>query len=342
MTQPGSKLHSHSRPPATAGGQPAPLTVALALAARAVPVLPLGKGKRPVGNCPDCHGNSCGGRPQMKHGGACRCPRPCHAWAAATTDPAVIASPAWAAAWRQAAAVAYHPAGAGLTVVDLDDATAVAWAHEHLPPTRVVVTTRGEHWIYRGAMTSHNRVRPGVDIKSGMAYTRWLGPGHGPMTALPSVVRALAVREETTTRPTGAGVASSSPAQPGWDASVATGCRHTERFRRTGLDKGLSLIAARRDSGAASQAFGVARFLGAQHTECPGPCALDTLADKLTAAAVAVGVPEAYAARAVANGLHAAGFRKAVTTGGALRDVGRRPSFSALRPDLHTKDRRTP
>ncbi|MEU3157085.1 bifunctional DNA primase/polymerase [Streptomyces griseoincarnatus] len=177
--------------------QPAlsPQRTALNLAASGVPVLPLRRGKVPFGNCPTCTDNACGGRPNMKVPGPCRCPAPCHGWAAATTDPTVIVSPAWATAWRQAVCVAYHPGGAGLTVVDLDDTDAIAWARTALPATQTVPTTRGEHWIYRGAMTSRNAVRPGVDIKSTMAYARWLGPGTGTITALPDAVCALAVKE---------------------------------------------------------------------------------------------------------------------------------------------------
>ncbi|MEV0691887.1 bifunctional DNA primase/polymerase [Streptomyces sp. NPDC050388] len=192
---------------------PEPLRTALTLAATDVPVLPLRVGKVPFGNCRTCADNACGGRPNMKSAGPCRCPGVCHAWAAATTDPAVLASPAWTTAWRRAAAIAYHPGGAGLTVVDLDDAAAVAWARKNLPATRAVETTRGEHWIYRGAMTSRNAVRPGVDIKSAMSYARYLGPGTGAMTALPDTVRALAVKEPPTVRPAPHAVAV--PAPPG-------------------------------------------------------------------------------------------------------------------------------
>jgi hypothetical protein len=84
---------------------------------------------------------------------------------------------------------------------------------------------------------------------------------------------------------------------------VATGCRHTERFVRTGLERGLALVRARTEAGAGSQAFGVARFLAAQHTHCPGPCGLESLGEEIVAAAVLVGVPEPYARRAVANGI---------------------------------------
>ncbi|MFJ4034590.1 bifunctional DNA primase/polymerase [Streptomyces griseoluteus] len=174
--------------------------VALTLAATGIPVLPLRVGKAPFGNCPTCTGNACGGRPNMKIAGPCQCPGVCHAWAAATTDPHVLTSPPWEAAWRRAVCIAYHPGAAGLTVVDLDDAAAVAWAHETLPATRTVPTTRGEHWIYRGAMTSTNAFRPGVDIKSSMSYARYLGPGTGTLAALPDAVRALPVKEPPTVR----------------------------------------------------------------------------------------------------------------------------------------------
>ncbi|MFF7525119.1 bifunctional DNA primase/polymerase [Streptomyces pseudovenezuelae] len=179
-------------------GRPAqttPLCTALELASVGVPVLPLRQGKVPFGNCRECAKNACGGRPNMKTAGPCQCPGICHAWAAATTAPDLITSPAWATAWRQAVCVGYHPGGAGLTVVDLDNRAAITWARETLPATRTVPTTRGQHWIYQGVMPSHNAVRPGVDIKSAMAYARWLGPGTGTMTALPEAVRALAVKE---------------------------------------------------------------------------------------------------------------------------------------------------
>ncbi|WP_189713465.1 bifunctional DNA primase/polymerase, partial [Streptomyces phaeofaciens] len=180
--------------------QPTTIRRALALAARSVPVLPLRAGKVPFGNCPNCAGNACGGRPNMKTAGPCQCPDVCHAWAAATTDPNTLTSPAWETAWRRAAAIAYHPGGAGVTVVDLDDAAAVDWARATLPATRTVPTTRGEHWIYRGTMPSSNAVRPGVDVKSLMAYARWLGPGTGATAPLPDAVRALAVKSPPITR----------------------------------------------------------------------------------------------------------------------------------------------
>ncbi|MFD3544462.1 bifunctional DNA primase/polymerase [Streptomyces sp. NPDC058655] len=177
------------------------LRTALWLASIGLPVLPLRAGKLPVGNCPACTGSMCGDRPHMKAAGPCQCPAPCHAWAAATTNPDVLASPVWARAWQQAGAVAYHPGGAGLTVVDLDNADAVTWARQILPGTLTVPTARGEHWIYRGAMQSANGVRPGVDIKSRMVYVRWYGPGTGTMTALPDVVRALVAKEAPTAYP---------------------------------------------------------------------------------------------------------------------------------------------
>ncbi|MFF2352473.1 bifunctional DNA primase/polymerase [Kitasatospora sp. NPDC058115] len=282
------------------------LQLALWLAARGIPALPLSANKRPLHNCPTCADIACGGRPNMKTPGPCACPLPCHAWAAATTAPGTLTGSAWARAWRQAAAVGYHPGGAGVTVVDLDSADAVTWACAALPPTLTVPTTRGQHWIYRGVMNSANHVRPDVDIKSLMHYARWLGPGIGTMTDLPDAVRALAAKEDTTPAPSGSRVVSSTPGST-WSRNTDHGCRHTEGYVRTGLARGVDLIRARQENGASSQAFGAARFLAAQHTRCPGPCHLSTLAEQLIGAAVSVGVPHAYATRAVTRGLAAAG-----------------------------------
>lgn len=212
-----------------------PLHTALSLAADGLPVLPLRKGKVPFGNCPACAKNACSGRPNMKTPGPCTCPAPCHGWAAATTDPGVIISSMWVRAWREAAAVAYHPGGAGLTVVDLDNPAAIAWARASLPATRTVPTPRGEHWLYQGTMQSANAVRPGVDIKSTMAYARWLGPGTGTMAALPDLVRALIVKEPSAVRP--APHAITMPARAGEGE-----CRHrTPAY----LDRGIAMAEQR-------------------------------------------------------------------------------------------------
>ncbi|MFE0509219.1 bifunctional DNA primase/polymerase [Streptomyces sp. NPDC058964] len=208
---------------------------ALSLAAAGVPVLPLREGKVPFGNCRTCAQNACGGRPNMKTPGPCRCPGVCHAWAAATTNRTVLVSPPWASAWHRAVAVAYHPGGAGLTVVDLDHADAVAWARTALPPTQTVPTTRGEHWIYRGTMRSVNAVHDGVDIKSTMSYARWLGPGTGTVTVLPEEVRALAVKRPTAVQP-----APHAIAVPARAAGAA--CRHlTPVF----LERGIAMAEQR-------------------------------------------------------------------------------------------------
>ncbi|SEG64487.1 Bifunctional DNA primase/polymerase, N-terminal [Actinacidiphila yanglinensis] len=212
------------------------LTAALDVAAGGLPVLPLRKGKVPFGNCPTCARNACGGRPNMKTPGPCACPRPCHGWAAATTDPAVLTSAAWARAWRGAAAVAYHPGGASLTVVDLDTTAAVTWAREMLPATRTVPTTRGQHWIYRGTMRSVNAVRDGVDLKSSMSYARWLGPGTGTLTALPAAVHALAVKETPAVRPAAVSVPTGARGGP---------CRHrTPAYLERGITMAEQTITA--------------------------------------------------------------------------------------------------
>ncbi|MFE6408604.1 bifunctional DNA primase/polymerase [Streptomyces sp. NPDC057837] len=258
---------------------PGLMGTALMLAAHGIPSLPLRAGKVPFGNCPDCAGNACGGRPNMKSPGPCQCPGICHAWAAATTDPAVLASPAWTAAWRRAVAVAYHPGGAGLTVVDLDNADAIAWARTALPATRTVQTTRGEHWIYRGTMTSHNAVRPGVDIKSTMSYARYLGPGTGTLTDLPDAVRALAVKEPPTTRPAPRFV--SMPARSGGQ------CPHrTPVFLERGIVMAEQRITAAR-SAIHATVYGVFLAVLSRHGRCG--CLTDAHVARLFTAAQAKG-----------------------------------------------------
>ncbi|MBM9505048.1 bifunctional DNA primase/polymerase [Actinacidiphila acididurans] len=266
------------------------LHAALRLAAEAVPVLPLRKGKVPFGNCPACARNVCGGRPNMKTPGPCVCPRPCHGWAAATTDPHVIDSPAWAQAWRDAAAVAYHPGGAGLTVVDLDHAEAIAWARATLPATRTVPTTRGQHWIYRGAMPSANAVRPGVDIKSTMAYARWLGPGTGTVTALPGAVRALAVKDPAPIRPVGAGV----PAPTGGGP-----CRHrTPAYLERGITMAEQRITAA-SSGVHATVYATFLAVLSAHGRCG--CLTDAHVARLFATAQAKGETARHCADAWTN-----------------------------------------
>jgi hypothetical protein len=257
-----------------------PLRTALALAARGVPPLPLRAGKVPFGNCPRCAHGACGGRPNMKNPGSCQCPAPCHAWAAATLDTRVLTSPAWAPAWRDAVAVGYHPGGAGLTVVDLDDAAAIEWARQSLPRTRTVPTTRGEHWVYQGATRSVNAVREGVDIKSTMSYVRWLGPGTGTITALPDIVRSLTKKKPAAVPPTPHAI--TAPAPPGGGA-----CRHrTPAY----LERGIAMAEQRiTEACSAIHATVYRTFLAvlSAHGRCG--CLTDTHVARLFTAAQAKG-----------------------------------------------------
>lgn len=291
MTQPTPIRRDHTRRPL----MNTHLRTALDLARRGVPVLPLRAGKVPFGNCPACLYTSCGGRPNMKTPGPCNCPRPCHAWAAATTDPDVITGPAWATAWKQSAAVAYHPGGIGLTVVDLDHADAVAWACRTLPATRTVPTTRGEHWIYQGAMSSANAVRDGVDIKSTMVYARWLGPGTGTMTALPDTVRALIVNKPSPVRPV-------TPAVPTGGGE----CRHrTPAY----LERGIAMAEQRiTEATSAVHATVFRTFLAvlSAHGRCG--CLTDSHAARLFAAAQSKGESPRHCADAWSNALTALGM----------------------------------
>ncbi|TDB87287.1 DNA primase [Actinomadura sp. KC216] len=268
------------------------LRTALDLAAGGVPPLPLRAGKVPFGNCRGCANGTCGGRPNMKTPGPCQCPAPCHAWAAATLDPHVLTSPAWAPAWRHAAAVAYHPGGAGLTVIDLDNEEAVAWARATLPATRTVPTTRGEHWLYLGVMQSVNAVRPGVDIKSLMSYARWRGPGTGTITDLPAAVRALADKP-TTVRPAQAARPAVTPPAGGGE------CRHrTPAY----LERGIAMAEQRiTDAQSAVHTTVYRTFLAvlAAHGRCG--CLTDAHITRLFTAAQAKGESPRHCTDAWAN-----------------------------------------
>ncbi|MGW2890358.1 DNA primase [Streptomyces griseoruber] len=269
------------------------------LAAHGIPPLPLRAGKVPFGNCLDCTGNACGGRPNMKAPGPCQCPGVCHAWAAATTDPQILTSPPWATAWRRAAAVAYHPGGAGVTVVDLDDPAAVQWARATLPATRTVTTTRGEHWIYQGAMRSVNKVRPGVDIKSLMAYARWLGPGAGATAPLPDSVRALAVKDPST--------AHRAPQSPTVPLRGHGGeCRHrTPAY----LERGIAMAEQRiSEARSAIHATVYRTFLAVLSTHGRCGCLTDTHVNRLFTAAQAKGESPRHCTDAWTNALTTLGL----------------------------------
>ncbi|MDX3454202.1 bifunctional DNA primase/polymerase [Streptomyces sp. ME02-8801-2C] len=249
-------------------------------------------GKVPFGNCRTCAKNACGGRPNMKTPGHCHCPGICHAWAAATTNPHVLNSPAWVRAWRDAAAVAYHPGGAGLTVVDLDNEAAIAWARTSLPATRTVRTTRGEHWIYQGVMRSVNAVRPGVDIKSLMAYARWLGWGSGAMAALPGAVSALALTDPPPA--CRAPETLSAPYRGGQEE-----CRHRAPAY---LDRGIAM-AEQRITGARDQVHATVyrTFLAVLSTHGRCGCLTDTHITRLFTAAQTKGESPRHCTDAWAN-----------------------------------------
>ncbi|MFF4642222.1 bifunctional DNA primase/polymerase [Streptomyces sp. NPDC001389] len=276
---------------------PSPLQTALRLAETGIPVLPLRKDKTPVGNCPACAGSCCGDRPHMKAAGTCQCPAPCHGWAAATTDPAVLTSPAWARSWQRAGGVAYHPGGAGLTVVDLDTPDAVAWARQTLPATTTVATTRGEHWIYQGTMRSVNGVREGVDLKSTMSYVRWRGPGTGTMTPLPETVRALAVKDRA-------------PARPALSAAVPAPARGGECSHRSPayLERGITMAEQRITTASSAIHHTVYRtFLAVLSTHGRCGCLTEAHVERLFIAAQAKGESPRHCTTAWTNARSALG-----------------------------------
>jgi hypothetical protein len=141
-------------------------------------------------------------------------------------------------------------------------------------------TTRGEHWIYRGAMSSRNAVRPGVDIKSTMAYARYLGPGTGTLTALPDTVRALAVKEPTPIQSAPHGLTAPAPT---WEAE----CPHrTPAY----LERGIAMAEQRiTEARSAIHATVYRTFLAVLSTHGRCGCLTDAHVTRLFAAAQAKG-----------------------------------------------------
>jgi hypothetical protein len=129
-------------------------------------------------------------------------------------------------------------------------------------------------------MASHNAVRPGVDIKSTMSYARYLGPGTGTMTALPDVVRALAVKQPPAVRP--APRSASMPARPSGGQ-----CPHrTPVFLERGIAMAEQRITQARTSIHAT-VYGAFLAVLSTHGRCG--CLTDTHVARLFTAAQAKG-----------------------------------------------------
>lgn len=172
-------------------------------------------------------------------------------------------------------------------------------AREALPATRTVATTRGEHWIYRGTMASANGVRPGVDIKSLMAYARWLRPGTGPVTELPDVVRALIVKEPGTVRATARTITAPAPTGGGE-------CRHrTPAFLERGIAMAEQRITAA-TGGVHATVYGTFLAVLSTHGRCG--CLTDTHVQRLFTAAQAKGESPRHCTDAWTNARTALGM----------------------------------
>ncbi|BCJ28284.1 bifunctional DNA primase/polymerase [Actinocatenispora sera] len=151
MTHPTSRYHRPAR----------------AAAGRGWPVFVLGRTKRPVANCPQCHDAGPGHDRE-----ACGC-LTCHGFYAATTDPHRIAAmlsavPAGLLAIRTGAA-------AGLVVVDIDPQHGGQLDRSVMVPTYTVATGSGGWHLYYAhpghPVTSRPMPdRPGVDIKADGGY----------------------------------------------------------------------------------------------------------------------------------------------------------------------------
>jgi hypothetical protein len=155
------------------------LTTALDVIGRGWPVFILGRTKRPLANCPDCHDTD----PIQHDPAACDC-LTCHGFYAATTDPD-----------RVTAMVTAHPRGllalrtgaaSRLVIVDIDPAHGGRVDTALMPPTKAVATgNHGWHLYYRhpGHPVLSRRMpgRNGIDIKADGGYVV-LPPSVHPVT----------------------------------------------------------------------------------------------------------------------------------------------------------------
>jgi hypothetical protein len=139
-------------------------------------------------------------------------------------------------------------------------------------------------------MASSNGVRPGVDIKSTMAYARYLGPGTGRLADLPDAVRALAVKEPPTARPAPHTV--TTPASGGE-------CRHrTPAYLERGIAMAEQRITAARS---AVHATVYRTFLAVLSTHGRCGCLTDAHVTRLFTAAQAKGETLRHCTDAWAN-----------------------------------------
>jgi hypothetical protein len=247
---------------------------ALRYAANGVPVFLLGRTKRPLANCPDCHNPPADHDPQ-----ACKC-LTCHGFYAATTD-----------ADRIGAMFAAHPAGllairtgatSGLVVLDVDphnggDVSLVQLLAEGLAPaTRHVRTgSGGLHLYYRypgvEVPSSQSRMRQGVDVRGDGGYAvappsrhprtgrpyRWAEPLR-PITEMPPPLVAACQPKPQNLPP------STTPAQPQTGRLPARGgISAPDRLLAAHLDAVRNASAGRRRVTLYGAARGVARMVAA-------------------------------------------------------------------------------
>lgn len=284
------------------------VTTALDLAASGWHVMPLVPGsKRPYANCRRCRGHRAGQCPACAHD-ACEGAW-CHAHLSATADPGRIRH-----AWPSGALVAVATEASGLAVVDVESG-GMGYVRDLigrgvLPPTLCQRSASGTgiHLIYTGIVPT--RIQPlmegarrALDIKSRAAYIRWTGDvlTRRPPAPWPEALGALLT--EAPAQPTPP-ARHDTPPTPG----ESTGCRHLPGYVARGVEMAVHYISQHTDHGAGSATYGRARAIATAHRDCPGPCGLDRIGAALTAAAVAVGVPEDYAQRQVARGYAAAGL----------------------------------
>jgi hypothetical protein len=140
-------------------------------------------------------------------------------------------------------------------------------------------------------MTSRNKVRPGVDVKSSMSYARYLGPGTGRMVDLPDTVRALAAKTRSSARPV-----------PHADVSTRSGGGQCPHRTPVFLDRGIAMAEQRITEASSGVHATVYRtFLAVLSTHGRCGCLTDTHVTRLFTAAQAKGETARHCADAWTN-----------------------------------------
>jgi hypothetical protein len=254
---------------------------ALAVVDRGWPVFVLGRGKRPLANCPQCPKQ---GAPDAHPAQECQCGRPtCHGFYAATREPSriaelVAACPDGLLAVRTGAA----PDGAGVVGIDIDPRSGGRLVPELMTPTLAVASgNHGWHLYYRhpGGYVASRELPgvAGVDVKADGGYCvlppsvhpltrrpyRWANTR--PVEEMPPRLNRMVLAPPAATDPARAQIAAHGTWRAGTGAGAGQVVRHPEKLLSACLAAVRQAPEGRRRTTLYGAAHGVARVVLTGH-----------------------------------------------------------------------------